>query len=111
MRHLTKNQKQLLDIWCAGHFDIGGFNGARDVDIRTWNKLRKLNDTEILYQEANRYIDDTKDEIYWSIDRMFEKDRKEFDLDLFRHEYIALIKNAPDTGKEWWLGRMREECT
>ena len=45
MRKLTKKQKELLDVWCVGNFDIGGFNGAKDVDTGTWNKLRELNDT------------------------------------------------------------------
>ena len=62
MRQLTKKQKQLLDQWYEQNknnlvigFDIQ-YNDNFSYELI--QKLEEINDTEILVQEVNRYIND-----------------------------------------------------
>lgn len=54
MRTLTSRQKKLLDK-CYEEY-----KPAWTVDLRPehWDKLEKMNDTEILWQETDRYLQD-----------------------------------------------------
>ncbi len=63
MRVLTKRQKNFLDKWFKEHKEEIGGNIVDDVmSIEDWETLEKMNDTEILYQNVERYL--------W--DKMFE---------------------------------------
>jgi len=55
MRSLTKKQKELLDKTLKKNDDI---RTSDDLPIYVWEELEKINDTEILYQEVDRYISD-----------------------------------------------------
>lgn len=65
MRQLTRKQKKLLDEWYEENkeyiqsgimfFDLGDCDCFSSILLK---KLEKINDTEILYQEINRYISD-----------------------------------------------------
>lgn len=62
MRTLTKKQKKLLDIWYEQNKNEHGL-AVRDVvsdllPTELWAELEAINDTEILYQDVNRYIHD-----------------------------------------------------
>ena len=60
MRNLTSRQKKVLDQWARDNPDKVhlGFSVDEDMDTGTWDVLERLNDTEILWQEVNRYISD-----------------------------------------------------
>lgn len=68
MRELTKSQKKLLDNWFKEKeptekekMFFGKQNPITNADALTteqWDSLTKINDTEILYQEVNRYLMD-----------------------------------------------------
>ena len=60
MRNLTSKQKRILDTWANEHPDKVhlGFSVDEDMDTETWETLERINDTEILWQEVNRYISD-----------------------------------------------------
>ena len=49
MRELTKAQIEILD--CCN--DISNVN---DLPYEVWEELEKINNTEILYQEVNNYL-------------------------------------------------------
>jgi len=60
MRKLTIRQKKLLDEWYEENknkpsmthfFDMG-------INVELLEKLEEINNTEILYQEINRYMGD-----------------------------------------------------
>ena len=70
-RHLLKKQKKLIDAWMASQvnnemdrmitgnvFKTGGSLDINDLPGEVWDKLEEINDTEILWQEVNRYISD-----------------------------------------------------
>lgn len=57
MRQLTIRQKKLLDMAMASDSEI---RDVEDLSPAVWEGLRKINDTEILWQEANRYISDMR---------------------------------------------------
>ena len=65
MRQLTAKQKKLLSKTMEAH-EKKNFYGGRDNDIAdvdtlpetVWEELKAINDTEILWQETNRFIDD-----------------------------------------------------
>ena len=54
MRQLTSKQKKLLDQWRINQI----FKDADDIPTHQWAQLQEINDTEILYQEVNRYLND-----------------------------------------------------
>ena len=57
MRQLTAKQKKLLDIVCKEAEDNGEkYYEYQDLTNEVWEKLEKINDTEILWQEVNRYL-------------------------------------------------------
>lgn len=57
MRQLTHRQKKLLDqVLENTHTPIYTVD---DLPIEIWEELEAINDTEILWQECNRYISDT----------------------------------------------------
>ena len=62
MRQLTKKQKKLLDKWLEENSHLSGLAVcdvvADYMDIDFFEQLEAINDTEILYQEVNRYIND-----------------------------------------------------
>ena len=51
MRKLTSKQKKILD-------KNPDWDNAHDVPSETWKVLEGINDTEILWQEVNRYLMD-----------------------------------------------------
>lgn len=62
MRALTKKQKQLLDKWFETIKDKHGL-AVRDVvkdllPADLWEQLEAINDTEVLYQVVNNYINE-----------------------------------------------------
>jgi len=62
MRQLTKKQKNLLDKWLQENSPLPGLavcDVVRDyLPNELWEELQKINDTEILYQNVNNYIND-----------------------------------------------------
>lgn len=67
MRTLTKHQKKLLNNWFEENkeklLDRGGilFFDVGECDLfsgELYQRLQQINDTEILYQNINRYISD-----------------------------------------------------
>ena len=64
MRELTIRQKKLLDKWYEENKNETGVTCFFDLQqceafpLELMEKLEKINDTEILYQEINRYIGD-----------------------------------------------------
>lgn len=57
MRQLTARQKKVIDKAMAANPDIGGWD---ELELETIDKLETINDTEILPQEVNRYINDQR---------------------------------------------------
>jgi hypothetical protein len=57
MRQLTKSQKKLLDKWFAANPSIYDMDSLSSEQRQT---LQTINDSEILYQEVNRYLMDKK---------------------------------------------------
>ena len=55
MRQLTVSQKKLLDKTLKENSNI---QSVDDLPNEVWEQLEEMNDTEILWQEANRYIND-----------------------------------------------------
>lgn len=59
MRSLTKLQKSKLNRWIIEYRAAGKpLYTVDDLDSEHWQELERINDTEILWQEANRYISD-----------------------------------------------------
>ena len=62
MRQLTKKQKNLLDKWLQENSPLPGLavcDAVQDyLPNELWQELERINDTEILYQNVNRYIND-----------------------------------------------------
>ena len=62
MRNLTKKQKNLLDKWLKENSPLPGLavcDAVQDyLPNDLWEELQRINDTEILYQNVNRYIND-----------------------------------------------------
>jgi len=57
MRALTKRQKDFLDKWLEEHKEEMRGNIVDDVmSMKDWKTLKKMNDTEILYQNVERYL-------------------------------------------------------
>ena len=58
MRELTKKQKVLLTKWVKeSDKEIYSID---DLETSQWEELVKVNDTEVLWQNANRFIRDLK---------------------------------------------------
>ena len=59
MRQLTSRQKTRLDTWIIQYRALSrALYTHEDLDDRDWSELVKINDTEILHQEVDRYISD-----------------------------------------------------
>lgn len=63
MRNLNAKQRKLLDKWYNENKDdiqngIASFEWAtcREFSVSFYEELEKINNTEILYNEVNRYI-------------------------------------------------------
>lgn len=54
MRQLTSKQKKLLDQWFIDYKPYS----VDDLENAHWEQLQQINDTEILWQEVNRYLSD-----------------------------------------------------
>ena len=54
MRVLTSKQKKMLDQWYAEYKPMN----VDDLKYEDWQALSHVNDTEILWQEVNRYLGD-----------------------------------------------------
>lgn len=74
MRQLTAKQKKLLDNWIESQKDNSDLAdapftnnryslGVDDLPIDIYEKLENINDTEILYQEVDRYVYDQSNKI------------------------------------------------
>jgi len=58
MRELTKKQKVLLTKWVKeSDKEIYSID---DLETSQWEELVEVNDTEVLWQNANRFIRDLK---------------------------------------------------
>lgn len=55
MRALTVKQKRLLATWLSEDDTI---SCVEDLDNEQWTILENINNTEILYQNVNRFIGD-----------------------------------------------------
>ena len=55
MRQLTSKQKKLLKGWHSANKNI---HSVEDLTPDQWTELEKVNDSEILWQEANRFLSD-----------------------------------------------------
>jgi len=76
-RHLLKRQKAIIDnflkvnthspeekmIWGSVFTKNRGRLDIDDLPIDLWDKIVAINDTEILYQEVDRYMRDKSSEI------------------------------------------------
>lgn len=61
MRQLTARQKKLIDKWFIEYPTQGKeLHVVDDLTTDEWEQLVKINDTEILWQEVNRYIWDKR---------------------------------------------------
>ena len=67
MRKLTVKQKKILDKWIE---EVSPSPGLALCDVveqylptKIWKELQRINDTEILYQEVNRYVNDKSMEL------------------------------------------------
>jgi len=59
MRTLNKKQKKIIDEWFNKNWTgAGSICSTDDMPFMLLNKLEDINDTEILYQEIDRYITD-----------------------------------------------------
>lgn len=62
MRTLTKEQKAILSKWANYNKDLLGIGNPVqaliDSDIEVYEQLVKINDTEILWTEVNRFLSD-----------------------------------------------------
>jgi len=63
MRELTIDQKNLLDKWCQEHSEIAGniwfsISDCEEFTTDFYDELEALNDTEILYQNIESYVQD-----------------------------------------------------
>ena len=60
MRELTKKQKTLLSKWYKEQRlnDCGETISTDDLSIEQLEVLEEINDTEILYQNINRFLND-----------------------------------------------------
>ena len=59
MRILTKKQKTFLLKWANANPDlVKGFDVIENMEYEDWDKLLKMNDTEVLSQNCNRYLND-----------------------------------------------------
>lgn len=56
MRELTVGQKRILDGQAKN-----GITNIDELPMKIWEQLKTINDTEILYQNVNRYLNDK----YW----------------------------------------------
>ena len=61
MRALTAKQKKLLDSYIEQH-KVNGHElfSYDELTIEESEKIEAINDTEILWQEVNRYINDKR---------------------------------------------------
>ena len=55
MRTLTAKQKKLIDKWIYNDTSI---LSSDDLELSQFQQLEEIHDTEILWQEATRYIQD-----------------------------------------------------
>lgn len=79
MRQLTQRQKRLLDVWVAEHKNLVhiGFTVDKCPEIHElYEQLQKINDTEILWQEVNRYVSDQSLKLGGSYDKLTDTTTK-----------------------------------
>lgn len=60
MRDLTSKQKKFLLAWANNHEHImrTTHDYVKEMDSEDWEALEAMNDTEVLYQNVNRFLDD-----------------------------------------------------
>ena len=68
MRDLTKSQIKLLDRWFSEAEPsleqkslfgaINTFNNSGCLSAKQWEELERINDTEVLWQNVNNYLND-----------------------------------------------------
>jgi hypothetical protein len=61
MRTLMVKQKKFIDKVMSER----SINNVGDLTLEEWKTLEKMNDTEILWQEINRYINDKRIESFY----------------------------------------------
>jgi len=64
MRVLTKKQKKILDEWVENDSSL---HFADKLSLEQWDILENINDTEILWQEVNRYLLDKHSKVIFKI--------------------------------------------
>lgn len=61
MRRLTAKQKKLLDKFSEERATKNNaLWSVEDLTDEEWEQVEAINDTEILYQEVNRYLSDKR---------------------------------------------------
>jgi len=65
MRDLTKKQKKLLNQWGVKFYKESGGNWltTENMPLAWYEQLEKINNTEVLYQNVNSYLWDTREKI------------------------------------------------
>lgn len=60
MRRLTVKQKKFLIKWANDNTDLMEQvrNYVEVMDLEDWEKLQEMNDTEILFQNCNNFLND-----------------------------------------------------
>jgi len=61
MRSLTSSQKKLLLDWIKTQNNLTYNFHADNLPYELYSKLEEINDTEILWQEINRFVNDNLD--------------------------------------------------
>jgi len=61
MRGLTVSQKKLLLNWIKTQTNLTYSWSSDNLPSELWEKLQLINDTEILWQEVNRFVRDNID--------------------------------------------------
>ena len=60
MRDLTKKQKRLLEEFLDENPEVNSVDDLIQTDYELYGELERINDTEILYQNVNRFIEDRR---------------------------------------------------
>ena len=65
MRDLTKKQKNILDKWIRENCPFPGMAICdvvkNHLSFETWEELQRINNTEVLYQRVNNYVNENCD--------------------------------------------------
>lgn len=67
MRDLTKKQKTFLLKWANDNPDkMNSYIPVDNMETEDWEKLTEMNDTEVLYQNCNGFLNDLERKNYYA---------------------------------------------